>query len=95
MIVDIKADEAVDDDEDYDRILAMCEEMTDVFDDYDATTEEAIRAVAILSATIIVHHPESRETAMELRDLMVRMLIGSVAAAEESGAAPWARGTIQ
>lgn len=84
-----------DDDEDPARVFAMCEEMLEAFDDYDATTLEAMRALATVASTIIVHHPTTRETAMELRDLLARLVAGAVQCAEDNGLAVWARGTIQ
>lgn len=75
----------------FDRVIAMAEDITDVFDDFDANTLEALSALSLVAGGVLTFEVPSKVAAYALLETMVESVKRGIDAAEESGAAWWMR----
>lgn len=73
------------------RLCAICDDIVEVFDDFDAEIDESLQVLATLMVTIMTSHAVSRAVADRGLDKMFSEIRRGFVVAEENGSASWIR----
>lgn len=87
---DLLDEESLDEDEKL-RMCQLCEEVVDTLDDFDAETDEALKALTSVIAAIICNHISTKQLATKTLDTVCLALLSTVQMAEDRGQTEWIR----
>lgn len=79
------------DDDEKERVFAICDDMVDILDDHEAQSEEALQALTAVIVSVICNHYPTRNQAMKTVAIVVGSLSASLQKAEDAGQAAWIR----